>query len=384
VNILVTGSSGFLGRNLVENLKHSGYNVMEYDICNDISELRSLVTSADIIFHFAGVNRPKTKDEFDIGNRELTQIISDIVIANNCSPKIVYSSSQKVNLMVEGTLQRDTLNYEYAQSKLGAERVLLDLRDKSETEVFIFRFPNIFGKWCEPNYNSVVATFMNNIAHDLPILISDENSNVDLIYVDDIVKSCQLIIENKLPIKTDSYYVISQTFSLTLGELAEKIESFSKLRRTLHVPNQTKLLDKYLYSTFLSYLPTEKWSYTLDKKSDERGWFAEFIHTEVFGQVAISTTKPGISRGNHWHNTKIEKFLVVSGSGQVLLRKVTDNGLQPDIISIDTNESNGKVIEIPPGYVHSIVNTGEIDMVLLIWGSELFDPKNPDTFWESI
>lgn len=349
MKILVTGSSGFVGSNLVCALRNNGYtDIYEFDKGVPLRK-----DDYDICFHFAGVNRPKEVWEFYTGNLELTDELIKM-LPQKC--RIFFSSSIQV-----------VKDNDYGKSKRAAE----DLLNK-RGNAYICRFPNIFGKWNRPNYNGVVATFCQNIARGLPIQINGVDTAISLVYIDDVIKKCLAFAketEYELPV-----------YDVTLGEIAELIYSFKESRSNLSVPVLTDGFEKKLYSTYLSYLPEDELAYPLKMNVDNRGSFTEIIKTPDRGQVSVNITKPGITKGNHWHDTKCEKFVVVSGNAQIKFRKIgTDK-----VITVDVNGEKIEVVDIPPGYTHNITNTGENDLITMMWANELYDPENPDTYFEEV
>lgn len=377
--VLITGASGFLGKNLQAFLRlRPDVQVMGCDI-DSLPEIREKgLQEAHVIFHLAGINRPERVEEFERGNTGLTTEICERLQALKRTPTIVFSSSIQANL-----------DNSYGVSKRKAEEKLCSFGKQSGARVIIFRFQNVFGKWCRPNYNSVVATFCYNIAHDLPISVSDPTRQLNLIYVDDV---CRAMIQaaGLRPIDAearDSHNVDAQgfakvipDFTITLGGLVEAIHSFQDCRNTLQVPSFNDPLIKRLYATFLSYLDDTNFAYNLDTKTDNRGSLVEILKAPSFGQIFVSQTKSGITRGNHYHHTKTEKFLVIQGKAVVRLRNV----LEDKIIEYFTKAEDYKVIDIPPGYTHSIENVGEEELITLFWANEVFDPKQPDTFFEKV
>lgn len=370
MNILITGSKGFIGKNLIVNLnKYKHYNLFEYDIDNSKDELISFIKEADFIMHLAGVNRPKDDSEFLQGNRELTQELIEIMKDNGKNiPLLITSSIQAVK------------NNAYGISKKASEDIVFNWSKETNNKSYVFRLPNVFGKWCRPNYNSVVATFMYNIANNLPIQINDEDYELNLVYIDDIIEEFKLTIENKANINEQGYAYVPITYNITLGQLADTIYSFKKTRENLSIPDMSDELIKKLYSTYLSYLPNNNFSYPLKMNIDYRGSFTEFIRTKSSGQISVNISKPNITKGNHWHNTKNEKFLVVSGKGIIRFRNIINN----EIIEYNVSGDKLEVIDIPTGYTHNIENIGTTNMVTIMWVNECFDPNNPDTYFEEV
>lgn len=365
MNILITGAKGFIGKNLVEKLKeNTKYNLILIDRNNSKEELINGVKNADFIFHLAGINRPKTDEEFFEGNKGLTEEIIEILKNNSKNTPILITSS----------IQAD-LDNAYGLSKKAAEEALESYKNDTGANVYIYRLANVFGKWCRPNYNSAVATFCYNIARGEEIWISDPNRVMTLDYIDDVVRCFIKTMEDNKP--SEGYLSIDVQHKITLGEIVELLNSFKKSRENLTIPNMDDEVTKKLYSTYLSYLPEDNFSYPLKMNIDNRGSFTEFIKNSDRGQVSINISKPGITKGNHWHNTKNEKFLVVSGEGLIKFRKVDSE----EIIEYRVSGEKLEVVDIPVGYTHSIINVGTTDMVTVMWVNEIFNPEKPDTYF---
>lgn len=365
-NILITGAGGFIGRNLTVRLKElEKYELFLFDQDDSEDDLNAYLSKADVIFHLAGVNRPTDNSEFAKVNKGLTERIISLLKENKLSPKIIFSSSIQAEL-----------DNPYGLSKKNAEDALINFSKGTGTSVRIYRLSNVFGKWCRPNYNSVVATFCHNIANGLPIQVNNPASEISLIYIDDIVNDFISRIEEE-PASFSDFDYISPVFTVTLAELSEKLYSFKGMRQTLILPDFSDLFTKYLYTTYLSYLPENKFSYKLTSHSDDRGSLTELIKSLQFGQIFVSTTKPGITRGNHYHHTKVEKFCVIKGKGRISFRKI-DGG---KIISYDVTGEQIEMVDIPPGYTHKIENTGDEEMIVLFWSNEMFSKDKPDTYF---
>ena len=367
--ILVTGSRGFIGKHLMEALgRRAEVQPLGYDVENSPEELERALTQAEVIYHLAGVNRPQDPEEFRKGNVEFTRYICSSLRAHNRKPLIVLSSSIQAEL-----------ENAYGSSKRQAEQILQEWSTEAHAPCVVFRLQNVFGKWCRPNYNSVVATFCHNIAHDLPISISDPNRALELVYIDDVVSAFLQLLET--PCQGYALRHISETFQVTLGELAKTIQGFRQSRRTLTLPSLADAFTRNLYATYLSYLSTPDFAYNLDIKADNRGALAEFMKSPHFGQIFVSRTKPGITRGNHYHHTKAEKFLVLNGDAVVRFRSIQPLPAESKtgVIEYHVSGKDFRVIDIPPGYTHSIENCGAEDLVVLFWASEPFDPAKPDT-----
>lgn len=386
MRVLVTGAEGFIGKNLVEALRREKDIVfMAYDIHDSRPVLDGYLKDADLIFHLAGVNRPERPEDFEDVNTGLTREIADALIATGRHPTVVFSSSTQAEM-----------DNPYGVSKRRAEDVLRDYAAKAGTGVCIFRLPGVFGKWCRPNYNSVVATFCYNIARDLEVTISDPNREIELVYVDEVVRGMAgIVTSDRVTSDRGSDRVTSDAvtgdgvtgdrvtwgevtpvYRVTLGKLAEMIRGFRESRRTLRVPNFSDRFTKCLYATYLSYLEGNNFAYALEQKTDARGELAELLKSQSFGQIFVSRTKPGITRGNHYHDTKTEKFCVVEGEGVIRFRHI----LGKEVFSYPVSGRDFKVLDIPPGYTHSIENVGETEMVTLFWACEPFDPSSPDTY----
>ncbi len=366
MKVLITGAGGFIGKNLAAELKNRGYDhLLEYDMHTEEQVLEAYVRECDFVFHLAGVNRPKEEEDFFKGNVEFTARLLDLLKKYQNRAPVVFASSVQA-----------ALNNPYGISKRKGEELLAAYTNETGAKTFAYRLANVFGKWCRPNYNSAVATFCHNIARNLPIHISNENAEVRLIYIDDILEAFINTMEGK-EYHTERYYEINPVYQIALGELTWLIRIFKKSRGDLSIPNMSDEFTKKLYSTYLSYLPEDQLSYPLEMKKDPRGSFTEFIRTPDRGQISVNISKPGIIKGNHWHHTKNEKFLVVSGRGLVQLRKLGSD----QVITHKVSGEKLEVIDIPPGYAHNIINEGESDMVTLIWADSPFDPKNPDTYY---
>jgi len=365
--ILVTGSGGFLGRNLIQMLSgRDDIRVLEYEVDDSRDELDKALHIADVIVHLAGVNRPKSTDEYMAGNAEFTRSICDTLRTANKSPRIIMSSSIQAEL-----------DNPYGISKRRAEEELKEFADESGAEIVVFRFKNIFGKWSRPNYNSVVATFCHSIARELPITISDPDRKLELVYVDDVVAALLDEIDSRSTTPGFRFAREIKGFAVRLGDLAETIQTFRDSRRTCMLPELSDRFTACLYATYLSYLSDSDLAYDLEQKTDARGALAEFIKSPHIGQVFVSRTKPGITRGNHYHHTKVEKFFVVEGTGIIRLRHLRTG----EMVEMRVSGEDFRVVDIPPGCTHSIENAGSTDMVVIFWASEIFDPNCPDTYY---
>ena len=362
--VLITGANGFMGKNLCAELdRQEGIKILRFGSENTHKELQKLVQEADFIFHFAGVNRPVDDVEFDLGNRELTQIIVAALQKLKKQTPVFLSSSIQAEL-----------DNPYGKSKKAAEEAIFELEKSNGNPVYAYRLPNVFGKWCKPNYNSVVATFCNNIASGKDISINDPNTKLTLIYIDDIIRECLKCLSGEVKPSTKPLTIQPQ-FTITLKELADKIYAFKNSRKTILLPNFENDFDRYIYATYTSYLETHDFGYDLEMKHDDRGWLGEFLKSKQFGQIFVSKTKPGITRGNHWHHTKIEKFLVVSGEAEIKFRKLETE----EVYCYKVTGDQLRVLDIPAGYTHSIKNTGNSDLITIFWSDEIFNPEAPDT-----
>lgn len=364
MNILVTGAKGFIGQNVSLWLKNNGHTVLSVDVDN-VADLASLVAKSDFIIHLAGVNRPMNKEEFYNGNTNFTKYLVDVIYASNKKIPLIYASS------IQASLDND-----YGKSKKMAEDYLFN----SSLPVYIYRLANVFGKWCRPNYNSALSTFAYNIAHDLPIEIRDREYVVHYNYIDDICQSWLDIINLDSHSGSKEILSIKPVYDCSLGHLADLLYSFKESRNNLSTPSMKDEFERKLYATYLSYLPTDKFSYDLNMHIDNRGSFTEFLKTPFNGQVSVNIAKPGITKGNHYHHTKNEKFLTVSGTCSIKFRKVNDDKVIEYIVSGDKLQ----VVDIPTGYTHSITNIGDTDSVTIMWANEPFDPNHSDTYYEEV
>jgi UDP-2-acetamido-2,6-beta-L-arabino-hexul-4-ose reductase len=366
VKILVTGAKGFIGKNLIAELKNRKYtDIFEFDKETEATLLDKYCKEADFVFHLAGVNRPKEEREFTEGNFGFTATLLDTLKKyNNTCPIMISSSIQAA------------LDNSYGKSKMDAEELLFSYSKETGAKVLVYRFPNVFGKWCKPNYNSVIATFCYNIANDLPITINDPSTLMKLVYIDDVVEELIKALEGQEN-KVDKFCEVSTVYTNNLGKIADLIYSFKNSRLQLSVPDMSDDFTKKLYSTYLSYLPEDDFSYELKMNVDNRGSFTEFIRTKDRGQVSVNIIKPGIVKGNHWHHTKNEKFLVVSGKGVVRFRKINSD----KVIEYYVSGEKLEVVDIPTGYTHNIENLGDSDMVTVMWANEAFNPEKPDTYF---
>lgn len=398
MKILITGAKGFVGKNLVENLKNikEGKNrtrdliidsIFEYDIDSTKEELETYCKECDFVFNLAGVNRPKNEEEFMKGNFGFASDLLNTLkkYKNNC-PVMLSSSIQATLIGRYGTS-------DYGKSKLAGEELFFDYSSDTGAKVLVYRFPNLFGKWCRPNYNSAVATFCNNMANDLPIQVNDPSTELELLYIDDLVEEMLDALEGKehhcefdgldtVDTEDGKYCYVPITHKATLGEIVSLLESFKEQPSTLMIPSiPNGSFAKKLYSTYLSYLPSKKICFDLNMNCDERGSFTELLKTSDHGQFSVNISKPGITKGQHWHNSKWEFFIVVSGHALIQQRKIDTD----EVIEFEVSGDKIQAIHMLPGYTHNIINLSDTqDLVTVMWANESFDPKHPDTFFEKV
>lgn len=366
MNILVTGANGFIGKNLIAELKNQGYNnIFEFTRESDPSSLEKYAKECDFVFHLAGVNRPIEEKEYMVGNFHLTLNLLELLKKyNNKAPVLITSSIQA---------EKDN---PYGKSKKAGEDLLFNYSYEIDSRVYVYRLPNVFGKWSKPNYNTVVATFCHNTVRNLDVHVNNSDAELNLCYIDDVLAEFINALKGN-PTRESDFCIVPVTHNIKLGELANLIKSFKESRTTLNIANMKDELTKKLYSTYLSFLPENEFSYDLKMNCDHRGSFTEFIRTPERGQVSVNISKPGITKGNHWHHTKNEKFLVVSGEGLIRFRNIDSE----EIIEYRVSGEKLQVVDIPTGYTHSIVNIGETDLVTVMWVNECFDPEKPDTYF---
>ena len=366
--ILITGYAGFVGKNLVAQLRNQGYDNLLLFERNDTPEtLARYASQAAFVIHLAGINRPKDPSEFYSGNAGLTDtLLAFLEQAGSKAPVLVTSSVQAA------------LDNDYGKSKKQAEEAIFAHGKKMGSPVYVFRMEGVFGKWCRPNYNSVVATFCHNIARGLPIQVRDPAFELPLVYIDDVVRCILDALDDQVQKDGEGICRIHPVHSVTLGRLAELLYSFKESRHTLSVPNLAPdSFEQKLYSTYLSYLPADQFKYPLEMHTDDRGSFTEFLRSPERGQVSVNISKPGIVKGNHWHHTKNEKFLVVKGQGLIKLRRIDSE----EVLEYPVSGDKLEVVDIPVGYTHSIENVGSEEMVTVMWANEPFDPEHPDTYF---
>ena len=401
MKILVTGAKGFVGKNLCANLRNiqEGKDrrfpnlkideVYEYDIDTDPTLLDVYCQKADFVFNLAGVNRPKEASEFMEGNFGFASTLLDTLkkYGNKCP--VMLSSSQQASLT--GRFG----NSEYGRSKKAGEDLFLKYQEETGAKVLIYRFPNLFGKWCRPNYNSAVATFCNAFANDLPYTVNDPSVELELLYIDDLVDEMLNCLDDKehrcefdglevVPKEDGRYCYCSVTHHVTLGEIVELLKSFAEQPKTLMIPEiPANSFAKKLYSTYLSYLPYEQTAFPLKMNGDERGSFTELVHTLNAGQVSINISKPGITKGQHWHNTKFEQFIVVKGHGLIQQRNLNDP--EGKVLEWEVSGEKIEAVHMLPGYTHNIINLSDTeDLVTVMYCNEIFNPNKPDTFFEKV
>lgn len=371
MKILVTGAKGFIGKNLTEELKRHGHEILAYDIDNTEEQLDEYTKNCEFVYHLAGVNRPENLEDFMSGNFGFTSVLIDSLKKHENKAPVMLSSSIQAEL-----------DNPYGKSKKAGEELIFQYGKDNDVKVYVYRFPNVFGKWCRPNYNSAVATFCHNIARNLPIQVNEANPTLTLVYIDDLVKELvnALNREANTCMEDNKYCTVSEQYKVKLLDIINMLYTFKESRKDLYIPDMRDPFTKKLYATYLSYLPEDKFSYELTMHCDARGSFTEMLKSQERGQVSVNISKPGITKGNHWHSTKNEKFIVVSGKARILFRKIG----YTEVISYDVSGGKIEAVDIPPGYTHSITNTGETDLVTVMWANEPFDPNNPDTYYEEV
>lgn len=398
MNILVTGAKGFVGKNLCASLKNirDGKDrsrpklkideIFEYDIDTDPALLDEYCVKCDFVFNLAGVNRPQNTDEFMQGNFDFASLLLDKLKKNDNMSPIMLSSSLQATLI-------GRYNGEYGRSKKAGEDLFFNYSVETGAKTLVYRFPNLFGKWCKPNYNSAVATFCYNIANDLPIEINDKTTQLELLYIDDLIAEmldalegnehhCNFEGVDTVFCDDGKYCAAKITYKVTLGEIVDLLESFKMQTSTLVMPEiPTNSFAKKLYSTYLSYLPKDKVSFPLKMNVDNRGSFTELLKTEKCGQFSVNISKPGITKGQHWHNTKWEFFIVVSGKGLIQQRKIGTD----EVLNFEVSGNKIEAVHMLPGYTHNIINLSDTEnLVTLMWANEQFDSNYPDTFFEIV
>ena len=399
MKILVTGAKGFVGRNLVSQLRNiaegkarwypldKDITVYEYDMDSTPEELDAYCADCDFVFNLAGVNRPQDPEEFMKGNFGFASTLLDTLKKHGNKCPVMLSSS------IQATLVGRYADGEYGKSKKAGEELFFDYAEKTGAKVLVYRFPNLFGKWCRPNYNSAVATFCNNIANDLPIQVNDRSTQMELVYIDDLVDELIGALDGKehhcefdgveTVLKADGRYcAVPVSHHTTLGEIVDLLESFASQPQTLLMPQIPEgSFAKKLYSTYLSYLPKEKVKFPLKMNVDERGSFTELLKTASCGQFSVNISKPGITKGQHWHHTKWEFFMVVAGKGLIQLRRIGSD----EVLDFEVSGEKIEAVQMLPGYTHNIINLSDTeDLVTLMWANEPFDPSRPDTYYEPV
>lgn len=368
MKVLVTGSSGFIGKNMSLFLAGQGHIVLHFDSKNSYQDLIDDVSNCDFIVHLAGVNRENGEQVYE-ENVQFIKTLLDLVKKTGRIIPIIFSSSVQA-----------LYDNEYGRSKKRAEDILFDYQNKNNNPVYVYRLNNAFGKYCRPNYNSVIATFAYNVAHHLPLQINDREKEITYIYIDDICEEFTSIINKSIIPDSKSILYIHKQYKYKLGYIADKLNEFEDNRQKLIVPNFTCTFDKLLYATYISYLYENSFAVPLIKHEDDRGLFAEFIKNETFGQVSVNIIKPGITKGNHYHNSKSEKFLVISGKCLLSFRRLFDD----KIIEYHLDSNELKIVDIPQGYTHCIKNIGDQDSIVIMWAGDIFDENKPDTFKEDV
>lgn len=371
MKVLVTGAKGFIGKNLIAELnRREGVQVFSYDIDTPVELLDEYCRECDFVYNLAGINRPQNEEEFMEGNFGFASTLVETLRKHGNTCPIMNSSS------IQATLENP-----YGKSKKAGEDMMFAYGQETGASVYIYRFPNVFGKWCRPNYNSAVATFCHNIAHGLPIQVNDRGTVMHLVYIDDVVEELLQVLDHHPHVNADGYCYVPVEHEITLGEIVTLLYSFRESRQNLMIQDMTEgCFEKKLYATYLSYLPEDSFSYPLEMHEDARGSFTEILKSADRGQVSMNISKPGITKGNHWHHTKNEKFVVVSGKGLIRFRKYGED----EIIEYHVSGDKLEVVDIPTGYTHSIVNEGDTDLVTLMWCNECFNPGRPDTIYETV
>lgn len=365
-SVLITGAAGFIGKNTALTLRRDPqFEVMEADIDTPKGDLDNALQSCEAIIHLAGINRPRDGESFKDGNVGSLASILDGIERRGKNPLVIFSSTTQA-----------LLDNPYGRSKKKAEELLLSYSERTGTPARIFRLPGVFGKWCRPNYNSVVATFCHNIAKGLPIQISDANREIEIVHVDDVIATFLSVLSPRETVQGAAFVDVKPTFRVKLGDLAEKLQAFHSCRESLAQPNLEAPFDSRLFGTYMSYLPKDSLAYELPQKMDQRGALAEFLKLAGHGQLFISRTRTGITRGNHYHDLKVEKFIVLEGEAIIRFRHMVSGA----IVEYPVKGREMRVVDIPPGWTHSMENIGTGELIVLFWSSEVFDPARPDTY----
>jgi UDP-2-acetamido-2,6-beta-L-arabino-hexul-4-ose reductase len=364
MKVLVTGSDGFVGKNLIAHLsERSDVEVLRFTRQDDIAHLPKLVAEVDFVFHLAGVNRPQDPEEFKEGNTDLTRALCDAVAGCSKPVSVLYTSSSQAEL-----------DNPYGCSKRGAEAALNELADSHGTKVYVFRLPNVFGKWARPNYNSAVATFCHNTVHGLPIQVNDPNANITLVYIDDVIRYFIAAMDGQLP--NERFVTVEPQYNISVGALANQLKAFRESRDTLITEAVGTGLVRALYSTYVSYLTTDQFTYDVPKYGDPRGVFVEMLKTPDSGQFSYFTAHPGVTRGGHYHHSKTEKFLVIKGKARFGFRHIVSG----EFYECFTTGEKPEIVETVPGWTHDITNVGADEMIVMLWANEIFNRELPDTY----
>ena len=367
MNVLITGADGFIGQNLRAALQQTDHRLFLIDVNSSYKDLTDAAESSDFVFHLAGVNRPKDETEFQTGNADFTAQLLNALESGKRPPVVISSSTQA------------KLDNPYGKSKLEAEKAMNRYQNRTKSPVYIYRLTNVFGKWSRPNYNSAVATFCYNLTRNLPITISDPEHTMRLVYIDDVVAEFLCALDGTPTYNELGECVAGPEYDVTLKKLAALLNGFRSVRTTLDLPDQRSEFVRKLFATYQSFIPPDQLAYTPLTHADERGSFTELLHMQNYGQISVNVTRPGVTKGSHWHQTKHEKFVVVSGSGVIRFRHPFGN----QTYTYTVNATTITMIDVPPGYVHMMENTGQTDMVTIMWASEIFDPRRPDTYYHA-